>query len=157
MYMVHSGLMRIGAVAAAANVNGQTLRFYERAGLLDRPRRSPNGYRDYPEDTVALVRFIKRAQDLGFSLQEAGSLSALRAAPGRRCRDARQLAASKLTDIDRRIADLSAIRAILRSLIRSCDDSGRLPACPILSALDATATDFTSRRRPAGGASGRRS
>ena len=126
--------MRIGAAAAAANVNEQTLRFYERAGLLQRPTRSPNGYRDYPEETVALVRFIKRAQELGFSLEEARSLSSLRSAPGRNRLQVRKLAEHKLADIDQKIADLTAIRAALRELVTSCCETDP-PACPISDAL----------------------
>jgi DNA-binding transcriptional MerR regulator len=126
--------MRIGAVAAAANVTEQTLRYYERAGLLQSPTRSPNGYRDYPAETVALVRFIKRAQELGFSLDEARSLASLRSAPGRNRLKARQLAADKLADIERRIADLRAIGEALRRLVTSCCESDA-PACPILTAL----------------------
>lgn len=128
--------MRIGAVAAAASVNEQTIRYYERAGLLQSPTRSPNGYRDYPEDTVALVRFIKRAQELGFSLEEASSLAGLRAAPSRNRLRARKLAAHKLAEIERKIADLSAIGDALRRLVTSCCETDAL-ACPILVALGA--------------------
>ena len=130
--------MRIGAVAAAANVNEQTLRYYERAGLLPPPKRSANGYRDYPDEAVALVRFIKRAQELGFSLEEARTLSALRGDPTNSCRQVRQLAANKVADIERRIADLSAMSAELRALVSTCG-SDDAPACPILEALDTRA------------------
>jgi MerR family transcriptional regulator, mercuric resistance operon regulatory protein len=126
--------MRIGAVAAAANVNEQTLRYYERAGLLQRPTRSPNGYRNYPEETVALVRFIKRAQEIGFSLDEARSLASLRIAPGRNRLEVRQLAADKLADIERKISDLTAIGDVLRQLVTSCCATDA-PVCPILDAL----------------------
>ena len=134
-YGVNTMPMRIGAVAAAANVNEQTLRYYERSGLLQRPMRSPNGYRDYPEETVALVRFIKRAQELGFSLEEARDLASLRDAPGRNRLRARKLAADKLTDIERKIADLSAVGHALRELVTSCCETDA-PACPILAALN---------------------
>jgi DNA-binding transcriptional MerR regulator len=127
--------MRIGAAAAAASVNEQTLRYYERAGLLQKPARLRNGYRDYSQETVALIRFIKRAQELGFSLQEAKALSDLRTAPDANRLRARTLAAEKLADIDRKIADLTAIRAVLRDLVASCCESDA-PACPILDALN---------------------
>jgi Cu(I)-responsive transcriptional regulator len=127
--------MRIGAVAAAANVNEQTLRYYERAGLLPPPKRSANGYRDYPDDTVTLVRFIKRAQELGFSLEEARTLAGLRGDPASSCLQVRQLAANKLADIERRVADLSAMANELRALVTTCRESAA-PACPILEALD---------------------
>lgn len=131
--------MRIGAVAAAANVNEQTLRYYERAGLLEPPTRSANGYRDYPDDTVTLVRFTKRAQELGFSLDEARTLSRLRSDPSKSCLKVRQLAADKVADIERRIADLSAMHADLSALVATCREQ-TVPACPILDALESAAS-----------------
>ena len=127
--------MRIGAVASAANVNEQTLRYYEREGLLPPPKRSANGYRDYPDDTVPLVRFIKRAQELGFSLEEARTLSFLRADPASSCLRVRELAVNKVADIERRIADLTAMGAQLRALVTTCRQNAA-PACPILDAID---------------------
>jgi DNA-binding transcriptional MerR regulator len=128
--------MRTGAIAAQAKVNEQTLRYYERAGLLPTPTRAQNGYRDYPPDTVALVRFIKRAQELGFSLSDAGALSELRRAPGRNRLKVRALAQAKLHDVEQKIADLTAIRNALHQLVNSCcSDDG--PGCPILEALGA--------------------
>jgi DNA-binding transcriptional MerR regulator len=127
--------VRIGQVAAAAQVHQDTLRLCEREGLLRKPPRAANGHRDYPADTVALVRFIKRAQELGFSLSEARELSELRAAPGRNRLKVRALAAAKQRDVERRIADLTEIRTSLEGLIRSCcknDD----PCCPILESLN---------------------
>jgi DNA-binding transcriptional MerR regulator len=129
--------MRIGAVAAQANVNGQTLRFYERAGLLKPPSRAANGYRDYPAETVALVRFIKRAQELGFSLEDARALSALRATPASNCTQARALAEAKLEEVDRKIADLSALSRALRDLVTNCQDND--VRCAVLEALDGSA------------------
>jgi DNA-binding transcriptional MerR regulator len=127
--------MRIGTVAAQAQVNEQTLRFYERAGLLPKPARAKNGYRDYPPDTVALVRFIKRAQELGFSLADAGALSELRRAPGRNRLKVRALAQHKLRDVEQKITDLTAIRAALQQLVSSCC-ANDAPRCPILEAID---------------------
>jgi DNA-binding transcriptional MerR regulator len=128
--------MRIGVVASQANVNEQTLRYYERAGLLRTPVRAKNGYRDYPPDTVALVRFIKRAQELGFSLADAGALSEFRRAPGRNRLKVRALAQAKLQDVEQKIADLTAIRNALQQLVGSCcSEDG--PGCPILEALAA--------------------
>jgi MerR family mercuric resistance operon transcriptional regulator len=127
--------MRIGAVAAAANVNEQTLRFYERQGLLDAPARAANGYREYPPETVALVRFIKRAQELGFSLDDARLLSQLRSAPAQNRVRVRALADSKLREIDRKIADLQSLRRTLRNLVADCCASDP-QHCVILEALD---------------------
>jgi Cu(I)-responsive transcriptional regulator len=130
--------MRIGDVAAQANVNGQTLRYYERSGLLPAPDRTTNGYRDYPTETVALVRFIKRAQELGFSLDDARILSDLRHAPDRNRLKVRAMADAKLHDVERKIADLKAIRRALHQLVRSCCDNDA-PRCPILEALNGSA------------------
>jgi Cu(I)-responsive transcriptional regulator len=130
--------MRIGAVAAQANVNEQTLRYYERAGLLQQPARATNGYRDYPPETVALVRFIKRAQELGFSLDDARTLSDLRHAPDRNRLKVRAMADAKLHEVERKIADLIAIRRALQHLVQSCCDNVA-PRCPILEALNGSA------------------
>jgi DNA-binding transcriptional MerR regulator len=130
--------MRIGAVAAAAGVNEQTLRYYERSGLLLAPGRAENGYRDYPADTVALVRFIKRAQELGFSLEDARVLTELRSAPARNRLKVRALAEAKLHDVERKIADLSAILRALQQLVQACSENDA-PRCPILEALNGSA------------------
>lgn len=150
-YRVHSRRMRIGAVAAQANVNEQTLRYYERSGLLQAPGRTPNGYRDYPADTVALVRFVKRAQELGFSLGDARALIELRSTPGRNRLKARAIAEAKLDDVQRKIADLRAIRRVLQQLVQSCCESDA-PRCPILEALNGSAPR-RPRRRPQKGPS----
>lgn len=139
--------MRLKAVAAAAQVNEQTIRFYERVGVLRPPARMPNGHREYAEDTVALVRFIKRAQELGFSLADARILSELRHPPSRSCAKARTLAESQLDDVERRIADLQAISATLRQLIQTCCQTPSL-GCPILEALDGS---VPLAERPSGG------
>jgi MerR family mercuric resistance operon transcriptional regulator len=125
-------------VAAAANVSGETLRYYEREGLLAAPLRAPNGYRDYPAETVAVVRFIKRAQELGFSLEDARQLLELRAAPASNRLRARALVQSKLLDIDRKLADLHALRRALDQLVENCCQ-GSEDRCPILEALDGSA------------------
>ena len=130
--------MRIGDVAAQANVNEQTLRYYERSGLLQPPGRTPNGYRDYPAHTVALVRFIKRAQELGFSLEDARALTELRSAPARNRLMVRAMADTKLHEVERKIADLSALRRALQQLVQSCCENDA-PRCPILEALNGSA------------------
>jgi DNA-binding transcriptional MerR regulator len=130
--------MRIGAVAAQAKVNEQTIRFYERTGVIQPPARSPNGYREYPAETVALVRFVKRAQELGFSLADARTLSELRTAPASNRIKARAIAESKLNEVERKIADLVAISAALTQLIGTCSDTDD-QRCPILEALNGSA------------------
>jgi DNA-binding transcriptional MerR regulator len=131
------GNFRTGEAARAAGVNVQTLRFYEREGILPPPRRAPSGYRQYGDDAVRIVSFVKRAQELGFTLREAKELLRLRAAGPKRAAAARAAAASKLDDIDKKVRDLNAIRAALTSLVDACAcaDGGAV-RCPILEALE---------------------
>jgi DNA-binding transcriptional MerR regulator len=138
--------MRIGEVSASAGVNQQTIRFYEREGVLpDAPRRE-NGYREYSADTVALVRFIKRAQDLGFSLDEAKALSDLRTTAGRDRPKARAVAEAKLADVRQRIAQLRAIERALAALLTDCCHDGA-QGCPIIDALDDSPDRLPHSRR----------
>ena len=128
--------MRIGDVATRAGVNVETLRYYERRGILRAPKRSAAGYREYPSDTVRLIRFIKRAQELGFTLDEIEELIAMRQTPSRRRDKVRELAAAKLRAIDERIARLHAIRDALSPLLDECSCNAETVTCPILEALD---------------------
>ncbi len=124
--------LTIGQVAEAATVHIETLRYYERRGLLRRPPRSHANYRLYPEEAVRQVCFIKRAQDLGFSLNEIKELIALRtgASPAR---EVRERAIAKLKDIEEKIRSLRAMQKALRPLVAAC--AGRGP-CPIIESLD---------------------
>ena len=126
----------IGDVAARAGVNIQTLRYYERRGLLVPPRRSSGNRRQYSGDAVQVVRFIKRAQDLGFSLEEVAALLRLRAVRGRGRPKARILAADKLTMVHEKISRLQAMEGALKQLLESCACADGQLACPILEALD---------------------
>jgi len=128
--------LRIGAVANGAGVNVQTLRYYERRGLLQAPARAASGYRQYTSETIRLVRFIKRAQELGFTLKEAGDLIALRDASRRERSDVRAVAEAKIRDIDRKLLQLQAMRGALSTLVESCTCRDGRPVCPILEALD---------------------
>jgi MerR family mercuric resistance operon transcriptional regulator len=129
------GLM-IGDVAARAAVNIETLRYYERRGLIPRPPRdASNNYRRYPHDAVLRVRFVKRAQELGFSLHEVKELLSLRAAPKGGCADVRTRADEKLKDIEQRMRSLRAMRKALRGLVAQCAGRGPVSECPILEAL----------------------
>jgi DNA-binding transcriptional MerR regulator len=123
--------MRIGEVAAQSGVNQQTLRFYEREGVLPTPTRSRNGYRNYPANTVALVQFVKRARDLGFTLDEAKALARLQRTTDRT--RVRAVAEAKLVHVRQRIADLRAIEQALAALVTTCGQNG--PRCAILDAL----------------------
>lgn len=123
-------------IAREAGVSVQTLRYYERRGLLPAPTRSASGYRRYPPDTVPVVRFIKRAQELGFTLSEIGQLLGLRASrSGDRSR-VLDLATAKMTDIEHRIRQLQAIRTVLLELVQSCRCGVSKLECSILGALN---------------------
>jgi len=127
--------MRIGQAAARARVNVETLRYYERRGLLREPHRQRSGYRSYEEDSVRRVRFIKRAQELGFTLAEIHEL--LRLAEGRpeSCREVRALATANIEDMDRRIATLQSMRTSLVTLVRTCKRRGSRRVCPLIEAI----------------------
>ncbi len=131
-----SNEMRIGQVAAQAGVNVQTLRYYERRGLLEEPERRSSGYRIYRPDAVRLVRFIKKAQDLGFTLREVQELLRLRQSRPRSRTQVRSMAEVKIRDIDEKTRRLRAIRKALSVLIDSCACRSGALECPILEALD---------------------
>lgn len=132
-----SGNLRPGQVAAAAGVNQETLRYYERRGLIAEPARSPGGHRLYPEATVTALRIIKAAQRLGFTLDEVADLiDAGRHRHGRRVDPGLQAQArTKLAEVDARIADLQTIRGrLVEALDAGCDDLATCAAsewCPL--------------------------
>lgn len=128
--------LTIGEVAKAADVGIETVRFYEREGLIVEPPRRQSGYRQYPPDTVRRLRFIRRAKDLGFTLKEIRELLDLRVAPQRSCVDVRALAKAKMADIEAKMLDLARIQAALTELVRTCRGKGPTSECPILDALD---------------------
>lgn len=128
--------MRIGEVAAAAHCNIQTLRYYERRGLLRQPKRTSAGYREYPTDTVRIVRFIKRAQDLGFTLHEIDELLKLRTADSARTGEMPAIARAKMRDIAQKQARLQAMHGALGKLLQSCTNREAGTSCPILDALN---------------------
>ncbi len=126
----------IGRVAKKANVGIETIRFYEREGLIESPPRRPSGYRAYPPETVARVRFIRTAKDLGFSLKEIGELLSLRVDPVGSCVEIKSIAESKITDIEERVRRLGRIRRALRKLVAACDAREPTGECPILESLE---------------------
>lgn len=128
--------MRIGEIAAQAGVNAQTLRYYERRGLLGVPQRRPSGYREYPPEAVRVIRFVKRAQELGFTLAEVEDLLRLRTDRRASCVEVRAAASTKIADIDRKLRQLRAMKHALRALVDSCATEGATRTCPILEALD---------------------
>ena len=129
--------LTIGKVADLAGVNTETLRYYERQGIVPKPSRTQANYRVYSGDTVRRVRFVKRAQELGFSLAEIAELLSLRARRDAPCGAVRERAVAKIASIDEKIVALQAMRAALTKLVGECASSGGpLSECPILEALD---------------------
>ncbi len=128
--------MRSSEVASQAGVNVQTLRYYERRGILPEPQRSGSGYRSYDAQAVRTVRFIKGAQQVGFSLAEIDALLGLALGGPRSCDAARGLATEKIGVLEAKIARLSAMRDSLRRLIDTCDRSPDKRDCPILEAIE---------------------
>jgi MerR family mercuric resistance operon transcriptional regulator len=128
--------LKTGELAKRAGVNIETLRFYEREGLMPEPPRRTSGYREYPAESVQRIRFIKRAQELGFSLREVKELLALRVEPGTTCADVRRKAREKVDAVRRKIADLQAIERALENLSATCSGEGPMSDCPILQSLD---------------------
>jgi Hg(II)-responsive transcriptional regulator len=128
-------------VAKRGGVNLETIRYYERRGLLPKPPRTPSGYRAFAPDAVRRLRFVKRAQALGFSLKEIKELLSLRAAPKARCADIRARAEVKIAEIDAKIRSLHAMRKALLRLTAACTGRGSVSDCPILESLDLEAND----------------
>jgi Cu(I)-responsive transcriptional regulator len=131
-------LMGIGAIARRAGVGVDTVRYYERAGLLDPKQRLSSGYRRYSEAEVARLRFIRRAQALGFSLKEIQEL--LELSSRRDVARVKRTAEAKLKDINDRITELQRVRDGLARLVTACPGHGRTSDCPILQALGAEET-----------------
>lgn len=141
-----SRALTIGKLASAAGVIVETIRYYQRIGLIEQPQKPAYGFRYYPQDAVDRVRFIKRAQQLGFSLDEVRELLALDAG---RCDDARRLAADKLTQIGARIAALQALQHTLQVMMKACKRKEVNLKCPIIAALLGKRQDTGERRNGA--------
>lgn len=127
--------MRIGEVAEQAGVNVQTIRFYERRGLLKKPRRLPSGYRDYPAEVVKLVRFIKRTQKQGFTLQEIERLLRRLAARSLTAAEVRAAFEAKIRRLDEQIRDLQTMRDELGASLDNCECRDGHSLCPGLKAI----------------------
>ncbi len=138
--------MTIGTAVRKAGVGVETIRFYERRGLIEQPPRpSGNGFRVYPEQSIQRIRFIRQAQDLGFSLKEIDALLSLRADPTTDCADVRERAQTKLEEVNSKIARLTAIQSALKSLIDACPGQGAVRSCSILETLEFCGTDEAFR------------
>lgn len=127
--------LTIGKVARRAGVGVETVRYYEREGLLPAPPRRGFGFRSYPVETIGRLQFIQRAKRLGFSLKEVRELLELRVGVDVSCADVRQLATAKVADIEDRIRDLHRMGKALRSLAEHCQADGPISDCPILEHL----------------------
>ncbi len=125
-----------GELARQSGINIETVRYYEQRGLLPKPPRSHSNYRLYPEAAVPRVRFIKRAQGLGFTLKEIHELLVLRTQKTADCADVLAVAQTKIEDIDAKIRELQGMREALARVASTCQGRGPLSECPILDALD---------------------
>ena len=128
--------MKIGQLAQRAAVNLQTIRYHEREGLLPEPRRLSSGYRLYTDSMVRRVRFIKRAQEIGFSLAEIRELLSLRADGRRERNEVRAIAQAKIADIEDKMRTLKAMKTVLNRLTERCSGCGPASECPILESID---------------------
>ncbi len=129
------GSLTTGQLAQRAGVGVETIRFYEREGLILEPPRRPSGYRDYPPETVTRIVFIRRAKELGFSLKEISELLELRVRPRRNCAVVKRNADAKIADIDTKIASLRRMRKALNHLTEACQARTPTAVCPILASL----------------------
>ena len=132
---IPSAPLTIGAVAKRVGVAIDTIRYYEREGLLPEPQRRASGYRSYGEGTISQLRFIRRAKDLGFTLEEIRQLLALSADRQRGVKAVKQRAQQRLAALEQRIAELQRVRDGLAQLVASCPGHGKPEDCPILRAL----------------------
>jgi Hg(II)-responsive transcriptional regulator len=140
--------MTAGQVARLAGVGVETVRFYEKNGLLEEPARRVSGYREYDEQTVNRLRFIQRAKDIGFTLTEIKDLLSLRSCSDQPCDDMRERAEAKITEIEEKVALLLRMKQVLGRLVSSCGKQEDSSRCPILEALDGIKT--TDRRNEDG-------
>jgi MerR family mercuric resistance operon transcriptional regulator len=128
--------LTIGRVAAEVGVSIQTIRYYERRGLLAAPGRTASGYRQYSGDAVSRLRFIRHAQELGFSLKEVGELLNLRVKHGRACDAVERSARQKIELVQRKIRGLQRVKQTLERLAAACETRRATDPCPILEALE---------------------
>lgn len=130
------GILSIGQVAREAGVGVETVRFYEREGLLEEPPRRASGYRQYSEQVVGRIHFIKRAQQLGFSLKEILELLTLRVNEDTSCEEVKLRTEVKIAEIERKLVELQRMRRALREVAALCTGEGPASSCPMLEALD---------------------
>lgn len=129
-------MLRIGEVAKKSHVGVETVRFYEREGLIALPKRNVSGYRQYSESVIRQIQFIQHAKTLGFSLKEIGELIKLKSTRDARCKSIKATAKAKITDIQEKIDALERMKAALQPLVAQCKSSDPISDCPILNSLD---------------------
>jgi MerR family transcriptional regulator, copper efflux regulator len=140
--------MTISKIAKEAGVGVETIRFYERKGLVDQPPKPQSGgFRVYPAEAAERIRFIRQAQELGFSLREIKELLSLRTDPATDCADVRERAQTKLDEVKRKVAQLKRIQAALEQLITACPGQGALQVCSIIDAIEAPETTRTELKK----------
>ena len=137
-----SNQLTIGRMAEQAGVGIDTVRFYERRGLLPEPRRTAAGYRLYGEDSINRIRFVRRAKRLGFTLDEIENLLKLQDQGGRKS-EVKEITTRKLRQIDAKIADLSRMRTVLETLATECSGRGNVSSCPIIEAMSGEDEEFS--------------
>ena len=136
-----------GQLARRAGVTQETLRYYERRGLLPRPTRAPNGYRRYAASAIKVIRFIKRAQELGFTLREIRGFLEVAGNPRAKCTDVCSTIELKLGELEARIGELESSKRRLRQLLRSCPGDVPVRECPIVDSLSDGGGSRGTRRR----------
>lgn len=129
-------LISIGKAAKETMVSVETIRFYEKQGLLVTPQRNASGYRQYPQDAIKRIFFIQRAKEVGFTLKEIKELLCLRKKPGTSCTEIKLRSLEKIEEVEKKIQDLEKIKQALSLMVIRCSGSGDLSDCPILESLD---------------------
>lgn len=132
--------LTIGKLAAASGVNLETIRYYERIGLMPAPDRTEGGHRLYEDHHRRRLTFVRRGRELGFSLNEVRTLLELAQPQRRACGDVQTVAAGHLEDVRAKIADLVRLEALLSDTVRRCEGQADAPACPVLDLLEADAS-----------------
>lgn len=138
--------LTIGRLAQKSGVNVETVRFYERRGLICQPSKPEKGYRRYPLEMISRIRFIKNAQELGFSLREVSELLDLRVDPQTTCKDVKEQAEAKILDIEEKMQALLNMKNALTKLAATCRGKGPSSECPILEALEHEAGGNDAKR-----------
>ena len=126
----------IGEVAKLTNVTVETIRYYEKQGLVEIPRRNDSGYRQYPDDTIKRIKFIQHAKEVGFTLNDIKELLELRNDQNKSCSDVKNLADLKIQSIDQKIADLQRIKSALTRMVKKCSAETPSSECPLLDELE---------------------